>query len=177
LIDGDGDQVRFTVSKGDITGHISRSFPIPQGVFNVDLSDTSFDGTNLSVSVTKSKIGDGIAIVGYINAGMNSLGQVQVAGDLGEIDVAGFMKSLTVGSMGRFGQLGAGDGDSRIGNLSSLVVKGDIHGLAARSSVMRRGAREAAWAMEAQRPVPSLSRSLMSLLTPHRMTPTLTIPE
>src|SRR5262245_40790940 len=93
-IDGDGDQVRFTVSKGDITGHISRSFPIPQGVFNVDVSDASFDGTNLSVSVTKSKIGDGIAIVGYINAGMNSLGQVQVAGDLGEIDVAGFMKSL-----------------------------------------------------------------------------------
>jgi hypothetical protein len=132
--DGDGDKVQFTTSKGDLPGHITQSFPNVQGVFNVDISDASFNGTNLSVFVKKAKTGDGLAIIGHINAGTNNLGSVTIRGDLGDVDAGNgsitipAIKSLSVDSFGRFGQRGNGNSTSTInGILSSLIVKGDVH--------------------------------------------------
>jgi hypothetical protein len=130
-IDGDGDKVQFTTSKGDLKGRISQDFPIARSVFSVDLSDKSFNGTNLSVSVSKSKTGDGLAIVGSINGGINDLGTITIKGDLGNYDGGSLsttvpaIKSLTVDSFGRFGQHG-NVRSSIHGNVDALVVKHDF---------------------------------------------------
>jgi hypothetical protein len=136
ITDLNGDHVTFTSSLGDLTSHISAA-PAADGSHNdysVDLSDPSFYGTNFSATVTALKVGDDELIVGHIAAGTNDLGKVTVAGDLGDIDAgSGSMtvaaiKSLTVRSMGRFGERGNGDNKSNIdGSLPSLSVKGDIH--------------------------------------------------
>jgi hypothetical protein len=133
-IDGDGDKVRFFTSKGDLTGHISQSFPNSAGVFSMDISDSSFYGTNLVVSVNKAKTGDGLAIIGHIKAGANNLNNVTIKGDLGDIDASGgtptvpAIKSLTVDSFGSFGQRGDGNKISLVvGNVGTLVVKHDFN--------------------------------------------------
>jgi hypothetical protein len=132
-IDGDGDKVQFTSSKGDLTGHIAQSFPNAQGVFSVDISGPSFAGTDLTVFVTKSKAGDGQAIVGHIKAGVNNLGTVRIHGDLGDINAGSgsakvpAIKKLKVDSFGRFGQRGNGNFDSNIsGNVDRLIVRDDF---------------------------------------------------
>jgi hypothetical protein len=134
--DLDGDRVRFTASKGDLTGRVVAS-PVPgvnfRGYYDVDLSDASFEGTNLTVSVTKGKTGDGLAIIGHINAGINNLGTVNIKGDLGDIDggsgspTVPALKALTVDSVGRFGQQGNGNREANIqGDVSVLLVKHNL---------------------------------------------------
>jgi hypothetical protein len=132
-MDGDGDAVRFTTSRGDLAGHISQTFPNFQGVFNVDLSGPSFAGTDLTVSVVRAGTGDGQAIVGHVDAGANDLGAVRVQGDLGDIDAGSggalvpAVRSLAVASVGRFGQRGDGDSTSNLaGDVGRVVVRGDL---------------------------------------------------
>jgi hypothetical protein len=134
--DPNNDVVKFTSSLGTLSGHVTVFKVAPDGlhnIYDVDLSDPSFNGTNFSVSVTKSKAGDGLAIVGQVDALLNDLGTVNIAADLGQIDAASqapsntAIKSLTVDSLGRFGQVGAGYNQSTIlGDVSTLVVKHDI---------------------------------------------------
>src|SRR5450432_659378 len=112
--DANGDHVTFTSSLGNLDGRISFG-PAADGVhlvYNADLSDLSFIGTSFSATVAKAGGGDGQLIVGHINAPGIDLGKVSVAGDLGDIDTGSnsatvaAIKSLTVGSMGRFGERG-----------------------------------------------------------------------
>jgi hypothetical protein len=136
MTDPNGDKMKFTSSLGTLSGHVTVFAVAPDGlhnVYDVDLSDPSFNGTNFSVSVTKSKNGDGRAIVGQIFALTNDLGTVTINADLGDIDAGGqaqpntAIKSLTVDSLGRFGQVGAGSNQSTIlGDVPSLTVRHDI---------------------------------------------------
>jgi hypothetical protein len=135
LTDLDGDKVTFSASAGALDGLVTKTNA--QGdlhsVFSIDISAALFDGTNLTVSVTKGAGGDGRAIVGNIAAGLNNLGTVKIAGDLGDIDAGSSsgtvlaIKSLSVLSFGRFGERGSGDSFSQInGSVGSLSVKGDF---------------------------------------------------
>lgn len=131
--DLDGDLVRFTSSKGDLTGQITSTDAtlLNQKVFSVNLTNAAFNGTTFTVSVVKAPAGDGKAIVGHINAGTNSLGTVRIAGDLGDIDAGTVglqaIRSLAVDSFGRFGQRGDGDATSSInGDMLSLSIKRDL---------------------------------------------------
>jgi hypothetical protein len=135
MTDLNGDHITFTSSLGDLTGRVVVE-PVPDGVHNVyevDLGDKSFSGTNFSATVAKVKGADGQFIVGQISAHGIDLGKVSVAGDLGDIDAGSgtanvpAIKSLTVNSMGRFGERGEGDKSSNInGDLPTVVVKGDF---------------------------------------------------
>ena len=133
--DSDGDKVKFTSSNGDLTGHINPFFLAinSSNTFDVDLTSRIFAGTDFTVSVTKMGGGDGIVIIGHVDAGLNNLGTVKIAGDLGDIDAGNAdgevpgIKSLTVNSLGRFDQRGNGDKVSIVlGHVGSLVVKGDM---------------------------------------------------
>jgi hypothetical protein len=147
--EADGDLLTFKSSLGDLTGKIAVA--IPDGnhtVFSIDLTDSSFAGTNFSVSVAKSTAGDGRTIVGYVNAGTNNLGVVNIAADLGNIDAGSgstsvrAMKSLTVDSLGRFGQWGTGNSQSIIvGDVGAITVKRDI----IESAVFVRGNLDSAY--------------------------------
>ena len=132
--DQDGDKVRFTSSRGDLTGLITEAVVDRVGtVYSVNLAGEEFDGANLTVSVVKGPNGDGIAIVGSISAGANQLGTVRIKGDLGSIDAGdgsanvAAIRSIAVDSFGRFGVYGNGDSTSVInGNVNALVVKADF---------------------------------------------------
>jgi hypothetical protein len=135
LGDLNGDRVTFRSSLGDLSGKIDfRAGPDSVHiVWSFNLSDPSFNGTNFSVSVAKSKTGDGRAIVGHIDAGSNNLGAVKLAADLGDIDAGNgsatvpAIKSLTVDSFGRFGQRGDGNSWAQVnGDVGALVVKHDF---------------------------------------------------
>src|SRR5438067_1842107 len=81
--DIDGDKVTVTASAGNLAGHAT----IVGGQLQLlDLSDPSFNGASLTVSVVKAGAGDGRAAVGRINAGTNNLGAVSIKGDLAVID-------------------------------------------------------------------------------------------
>ena len=135
LIDLNGDHLKFTSSVGDLTGHIT-GVPAADGLHNdysVDLSDVTFNGANFSATASRAGGGDGQLIVGHINAGANDLGRVSIAGDLGDIDAGSgsatvpALKSLTVNSIGRFGERGDGDNYSQLfGDVKSLVVRHDF---------------------------------------------------
>src|SRR5688572_15308780 len=85
--DQDGDKIKFTTNRGDLTGLVTETIvPGVGSVYSVDLAGGDFDGANLTVSVSKAKGGDGIAIVGSIQGGTNNLGVVKIKGDLGSID-------------------------------------------------------------------------------------------
>lgn len=153
LTDLDGDKVIFTASKGALDGLVTQT-QTPDGlrsVFNLDLAASRLYGTDLTVSVKKGGAGDGKAIVGRIDGGLNDFGVVKIAGDLGDIDVGSSsptvpaIKSLTVDSVGRFGERGGGNAYSEVfGSVGSLTVAHDfiatnfyVHGDLA--SVMVRG--------------------------------------
>ena len=135
LTDLDGDTVTFTASAGALAGLVTKTNARGDlhSVFSVDLSGALFGGTDLTVAVKKGAGGDGLAIVGNIAAGVNNLGTVKIAGDLGDLDAGSgsgtvlAIKSLSVQSFGRFGERGSGNRFSLItGSGGSLTVKGDL---------------------------------------------------
>jgi len=141
--DLDGDLVRITASRvgtiappldaGDlefVAGGIS-------GQLSTLVLDNDFDGAKIVFSVTKRPGGDGLAHVGYINAGFTDLDAVIVRGDLGRINVGDDnvvddpgLNLLDVRSLGKFGRVtqgGFGDLSSLVtGSLGTLKVGGDV---------------------------------------------------
>lgn len=103
----------------------------------MDLSAGGFGGANLSFTVAKVATGDGQVNVGAIVATGQNLGNVNLPGDLGQIDVGTndtkvpALKSLSVNSLGVNGlatQGGVGDLFSDInGSLGTLKVKTDVN--------------------------------------------------
>jgi hypothetical protein len=126
LTDANGDHVKFTTSKGHLTGRIGGSLA-PDGqhiVYNVDLSDSQFSGADFSVSVSKSKTGDGNAII-HLTAFGITLDHVNIHADLDQFGIGG-LKTLTVDSVGLFGQRTTTRSSEIIGDVSSIVVKHDV---------------------------------------------------
>ena len=111
--DIDGDQVKIQSSKGNLSGHVSLSSDGTSQtkgyVTHIDLTDSSFQGTNLTFKVTKGPGGDGFANVGTIDAHGIDLGKVVVKGDLESINAGDgnpakpAIRSLVVRSMGADG--------------------------------------------------------------------------
>ena len=139
LTDANGDIITFISSLGNLTGLVTSSGPLPDGhhdQFNVNLTSSTFNGTNFSVTVTKGPHGDGHLANLIINAGSNNLGNVSIGGDLGYITVGGgtivpAIKSLTVNSVGAFeGELGlsSAEASSISGSVGKLAIKGDMDG-------------------------------------------------
>lgn len=155
-LDVDGDIVTVTTSKGtnQDLANIIAPYLSNEGVASgkelqrIDFSQNpaAFEHTDLRVTARRGPSGgDGLVNVGYIDAtdtdggGNLDLGNLTISGDLGRI-IAGDsttgtagVKSLTVGSMGRYGtdtQSGAGPSqDSFImGGVGKLSVRGDIKG-------------------------------------------------
>lgn len=152
--DANNDLVKFTatgplpaLATVDLASHISVFALTPDGkhnTYDVNLTDPAFNGASFTASAKKAGGGDGQLSVGYIDADGNVLGNVTVAGDLGQITV-GFipgvggidatpitvLKTLNVQSLGRFDAFGRSNGESLNvsniqGTLNSLVVSGDV---------------------------------------------------
>ncbi len=73
----------------------------------IDLTGLAANGMNITVTVKRGTSGDGLADIGYIDAGGINLGTVTIPGDLGQIDAGASngvaLKSLKVRSLGRLG--------------------------------------------------------------------------
>jgi len=135
--DVDGDIVNIR----DSNGHLASTDLIFVGggtsgqLAELNLSNGMFAGASITFSVVHKAGGDGLANVGYIDAGTSNLGAVTVKGDLGRITAGSgtgpAVKSLDVNSMGRLGtatQQGLGSPSlesSFNGGLGSLTVAHD----------------------------------------------------
>ena len=138
--DVDGDQVTVAVNSDTLNAGLFTTVVSGVGkqLQKIDLSGGGFAGANLTISVVKAIGGDGLVNVGYINSTGHDLGNVIVAGDLGQLDAgdgdptAPAVKYLTVRSLGRFGIDTQAAGGSLVSNLNGalgkLVVKGDVTG-------------------------------------------------
>jgi hypothetical protein len=142
--DVDGDLVKITASKlGTVAppldaGDLSFVGGGSSGqLATLNLTDLGFDGAGIVFTVAKKPGGDGLAHVGFINAGGVDLERVVLKGDLGRI-VAGdattaddpglnLLQVRTMGTLGLFTQGDAGDLTSTItGKLGALKVAGDF---------------------------------------------------
>jgi hypothetical protein len=133
--DVDGDFVTIKVSSSTLSAADFATVPVGIGdQLQLIHVTNGVDGANLTVSVKKSPAGDGQAAIGYIDAIGHNLGTVNIAGDLGRINVGTnspttpAIKSLSVRSLGRYGLLTQRGGslESDIhGALGALTVKGD----------------------------------------------------
>jgi hypothetical protein len=135
--DVDGDIVHIKDSSGHLTsGDLTFVGGGTSGrLAELDLSTGVFAGASITFSVVHTPGGDGLANVGYIDAGTNDLGAVTVKGDLGRITAGSgsgtAVKSLSVNSMGRLGTatqegLGSPSLESSFdGGLGSLTVAHD----------------------------------------------------
>ena len=137
-----GDHVKVTFSKGPIassefTFNNLFSSTGPQQLQLIDLNGlgSTFDGTNITVSVTKAPGGDGLAAIGYISATSTSERSASLAilvesarARMLTANVA--IKSLTVDSIGLYGTATQGGSPSSAstikGSLGSLSVAHDI---------------------------------------------------
>jgi hypothetical protein len=138
--DIDGDLVKITASAGPLNGFdllLSNGAGNPGVLWRLDLTDPDFKEANITFTVTRVAGGDGLANVGFINGGVNDLGNVTVKGDLTSIDCGDgnanngpSLKTLKVRSMGRFFlamQPVEGDLVSAIaGTFNSLKVQRDL---------------------------------------------------
>ena len=137
-VDVDGDQVTLKITKGTLAEATLALNTGPSGGGQLRLLDlknaAGFTATNITLSVKKAGLGDGLANVGFIDGTGLDLGAVSIAGDLGAIDTGDAvtttpaLKSLAAQSMGRLGTLtGATSLQSDIvGALGKLTVKGDV---------------------------------------------------
>jgi hypothetical protein len=142
--DVDGDHVTVSFSKSILTdgagGNVTSVVQVNAGgqLTTIDLTGVLASGTNITVTAKPGPTGgDGLANVGYIKASAahgQALGVVKITGDLGEIaagndmDTTGVgLASLTVTSLGRFGQsTGAPGFNSTVfGKVGSVKVSGD----------------------------------------------------
>jgi hypothetical protein len=138
--DVDGDRVRVAVSAGTLSAGLFTTALAGAGdqLQRIDLSGGGFDRADLTLTVRRAPDGDGRVNVGAIDSTGHDLGAVTVPGDLGRLDAgdgtpaAPAVRSLTVGSLGRYGtdtQPAGGTLDLTInGRLGSLVVRGDVVG-------------------------------------------------
>jgi hypothetical protein len=150
--DKDGDLVTLKLSKAvfdsDATanallkfdsgaGAVNDSTATPEQLQLIDLQTQPVAGVTITVTAKNTAAGgDSFANVGAIKADVD-LGSVTIKGDLGAI-LAGDndllkpgLKSLTVQSMGRFGNLTQGGGAATLfsqvtGGLGSFTAKGDV---------------------------------------------------
>jgi hypothetical protein len=140
--DVDGDLVKITASKGPLdTADLTFVGGGTSGQLGtLDLTDPGFGGARIIFSVTKKPGGDGLAHVGFINAGGVDLDRVVVKGDLGRIGAGDAatandpgLNLLQVRSMGTLGlatQVGLAGSLSEIqGRLGALKVAGDFTGV------------------------------------------------
>ena len=137
--DLDGDRVTVRSSTGDLAGKGTlRADATGATLVDLDLTDPSFQGCDITTTVVRAPTGDGLVNIGRINATGRDLGIITVSGDLGGINCGDAdttttaLKTLRVGSIGRFGpdtQVGTGDLDSHVnGRLGVLTVRGDFVG-------------------------------------------------
>lgn len=141
-LDGDGDAVTLKITKGTLD--TSQFFFGPGNVQGsnvlqlLQLKGAEYNGTNVTVTVKKSNIGDGRVSIGYIDAFNTDLGIVSIPGDLGRIvcgdsdSTTSSLKTLKVKSMGVAGAftLPDGIGSSTIrGPVGSFAVAGDLYGV------------------------------------------------
>jgi hypothetical protein len=137
MTDINGDKIHFISSSSLFSSNDISVIPVGDGhhnAFVVNLSSDPFNDSNLSVTVTKVKGGDGQTYIG-VAAGSNNLSNINIAGDLGLLTVGGgssatAIKSLTVNSIGRFPSVGP---DMPVtstitGSITKLNVKGDMDG-------------------------------------------------
>ena len=139
--DPDGDAVKLTVSKSTLS---FSQFLFAAGDRGVDglelqaitLSDAAFSHANLTVTAKRSSVGgDNSVAVGFVNLLGLDFGAVNIAGDLGQIEVGdgdnttAALKSLTARSMGAYGlTTGAPFLISNIsGAVASVAIRTDIH--------------------------------------------------
>ncbi len=98
--------------------------------------DSSYEGSNVVVTVKRGPHGDGKVNIGFINAAGVDLGEVSVPGDLGKI-LAGSgnpgktaTKSLHVDSLGAFGGLTEDTGTDHssvfLGPVGTIKIAGDL---------------------------------------------------
>jgi hypothetical protein len=143
LTDANGDIITFKSTLGTLATsgpgqNVFDDGPLAAGhdQFAVNFgSSLVFNGTSLTVSVTKGPHGDGQLENLIIDASNLSLGSVSVAGDLGYIiafqtGAAPAVKSLTVNSIGRFEADTAGllETSSVDGSLGKLTIKHNMDG-------------------------------------------------
>src|SRR5687767_8076388 len=143
--DVDGDLVKITASNRgavapplDKVGDLAFVGGGTDGqLATLTLTESGFDGASIVFTVTKKAGGDGLAHVGFINAGFGDLDRVIVKGDLGRImagDLAtaddpglNLLQVRTMGTLGLVTQGGAGDLRSFIvGRLGAVKVAGDF---------------------------------------------------
>jgi hypothetical protein len=138
LIDINGDKVHFSSSSKLFASSDITAYNLGDGhhdAFVVNLSDDPLNDSNLTVTVTKVKGGDGQIYVG-VTAGSNTLGNIDIAGDLGLLTVGATgntgtaINSLTVNSIGRFPSIGPDElVDSKVsGSINKVIDKGDMDG-------------------------------------------------
>jgi hypothetical protein len=124
--DSDGDHVTVKTPAGNFGTDATFTFTTAGSLAELSLGPT-FTSANITFSVVRVAGGDGLANVGYIDAGGINLGNVTVAGDLGRIlassgsNIIPAVKTLTVNSLGRLGL------DSQQG-LTSPTLESDFIG-------------------------------------------------
>jgi len=143
--DVDGDTVTIKTSVGSFSADdfVTVAGTIPGVTDGVQIQKIiltnpgdNFNKTSLTISVKKGALGDGAVNIGAIDALGVDLVSVLVPGDLGRITAGSGngvgVGTLTVDSLGRAGastQVGGDNLDSAVsGNLTKLVVKGDVVG-------------------------------------------------
>lgn len=130
--DVDGDLVTVKTTVGILSASNFTFVPAGKGLQlqTIDLSSPSFLNTTLGINAKRTAAGgDGFVNVGYIDAHGNTLGNVSVNGDLGQID-ANAARVLGVLSLGKLGLSTQGANGSLVStfvfNLPTLIVKTDI---------------------------------------------------
>jgi hypothetical protein len=140
--DAAGDLVKIRDSSGHLTSADLTLVASGLGdqLTELNLSGAGFAGASITFSIVHKAGDNGLANVGYIDAGTNNLGNVVLKGDLGRIVAASgvsttpAIKSLSVYSLGRLGLdsqegLGSPSLTSTItGTLGSLTVTHDDDG-------------------------------------------------
>ena len=149
--DVDGDIVTIKTSVGSFSADdfvtVAGSIPGVTGGVQIQKiilthTEDNFNKTNLTISVKKGALGDGAVNIGAIDADGVDLASVLIPGDLGRITAGSGngvgVGTLTVDSLGRAGESAQVGGDNLnsviSGNLTKLVIKGDVAGASLRVS-------------------------------------------